>query len=74
MSNDAAWIIVCLSVVALALLWFWLHQRMLAQRARLMEEAIRNRDLTFRLPTNHMFSGERALQESLNQLGEHVRE
>ena len=72
--NDIHWIILCLSVVALALLWFWRHQRMLAQRAHLMEEAIRNRDLTFRLPTNHMFSGERALQESLNQLGEHVRE
>ena len=69
-----AWIIVCLAVIVLALLWFWRHQRMLAQRAHLMEEAIHNRDLTFRLPTSHMFSGERALQEALNHLGEHVRE
>ena len=72
--SDSTWIVLCLALVALALLWFWRHQRMLAQRAHLMQEAIRNRDLTFRLPTNHMFSGERALQESLNQLGEHVRE
>ena len=72
--SDTSWRVLCVTVVVLALLWFWYHQRMLAQRARLMEEAIRNRDLTFRLPTNHMFSGERALQESLNRLGEHVRE
>ena len=72
--SDLAWIVLIIAIVAIAVLWFWRHQRMLAERARLMEEAIRNRDLTFRLPTSHMFSGERALQESLNQLGEHVRE
>ena len=72
--SDTAWIILCLTVVTLTVLWFWRHQRMLARRAHMMEEAIRNRDLTFRLPTRHMFSGERALQESLNRLGEHVRE
>ena len=72
--SNTSWIVLCCAMVLLALLWFWRHQRMLAQRARLMEEAIRNRDLTFRLPTNHMVSGERALQEALNRLGEHVRE
>ena len=72
--SDTEWIVLLCLVVLLALVWFWRHQYMLAQRAHLMEEAIRNRDLTFRLPTNHMFSGERALQESLNRLGEHVRE
>lgn len=66
------WIVLA-ALVVLAL-WFWHHQRMLARRARMMQEAIRNRDLTFRLPTRYMFSGERALQEALNQLGEHVRE
>ena len=65
------WIVLA-ALVVLAL-WFWHHQRMLARRARMMQEAIRNRDLTFRLPTRYMFSGERALQEALNQLGEHVR-
>ena len=72
--SNLAWILICLAMVVLAIVWFWRHQRMLAERAHLMQEAIRNRDLTFRLPTRHMFSGERALQESLNQLGEHVRE
>ena len=73
--SETAWIVVGLVVaVLLFLLWFWRHQCMLAQRAHMMEEAIHNRDLTFRLPTNHMFSGERALQEALNHLGEHVRE
>ncbi len=61
-------------LVVLVILWFWRHQQMLAQRARLMQEAIRNREFTFRLPTKHMFSGERALQETLNQLGDHIRE
>ena len=70
--STALWIV--LAVVVVLALWFWHHQRMLAERARLMQEAIRNRDLTFRLPSTHMFSGERALQDALNQLGEHVRE
>jgi len=39
-----------------------------------MQEAIRNRDFTFRLPTHGMFTGERAMQEALNQLGLMVRE
>jgi len=72
--SNSAWIVLIVAMVALAVLWFWRHQLMLARRAYMMEEALRNRDLTFRLPTRHMFSGERALQESLNRLGEHVRE
>ena len=67
-------VILCVAVVALLVLWFWRHQRALVQRAHIMQEAIRNHDLTFQLPTRHMFSGERALQETLNQLGEHIRE
>ena len=72
--SSISWIIICLAVVGLVVLWFWWHQQLLAKRAYLMQEAIRNRDLTFRLPTKHLFSGERALQETLNQLGEHIRE
>ena len=71
--SQTAWIVVIAILVALAL-WQWRHQRMLARRAQLMQEAIRNRDFTFRLPTRHLLSGERALQETLNQLGEHIRE
>jgi len=73
MNDMTAWWILGIVVVILVL-WFWRHQRMLANRAHLMQDAIHNRDFTFRLPTRHMFSGERALQEALNQLGEHVRE
>ena len=68
-------LIAVVAVIAVVLgLWFWRHQRSLVKRARIMQEAIRNHDLTFQLPTKHMFSGERALQETLNQLGEHIRE
>ena len=71
--SQTAWIVVIAILVALVL-WQWRHQRMLARRAQLMQEAIRNRDFTFRLPTRHLLSGERALLETLNQLGEHIRE
>ncbi len=72
--STTVWVVIGLAVVLLLVFLFWRHQRRLAERARLMQEAIRNHDLTFRLPTKHMFSGERALQETLNQLGEHIRE
>ena len=62
--------------VALAALvaWFIRHQQKLRLRAHLMQEAIRNRDFTCRMPTNGMFFGERAMQEALNQLGDTVRQ
>ncbi|MBQ8127288.1 MAG: HAMP domain-containing histidine kinase [Prevotella sp.] len=53
--------------------WFVRHQRRLRLRARLMQEAMRNRDFTFRLPTDGLLPGERAMQETLNQLGETIR-
>lgn len=62
----------CLAVVGLV--WLWRHQRSLKVRAHLMQEAVRNRDFTFRLPTDGLLSGERAMQETLNQLGETVRQ
>ncbi len=39
-----------------------------------MLEAIRNRDFTFRLPTDVLLPGERAMQQTLNLLGETVRQ
>ena len=54
--------------------WFVAHQRKLRLRAHLMQEAIRNHDFTFRLPTHGLLSGERAMQETLNQLGETIRQ
>ena len=52
----------------------WNHQRKLKLRAHLMKEAIRNQDFSFRLPTNDLLPGERAMQEALNELGENVRQ
>ena len=54
--------------------WFIRHQRKRRLRAHLMQEAIRNRDFTFRMPTDGMFFGERAMQDTLNQLGETIRQ
>lgn len=45
------------------------HQRKLRLRAWLMNEAVRNRDFTFRLPVRGLLSGERAMQETLNSFG-----
>ena len=50
------------------------HQRKLRLRAHLMQEAICNQDFTFRLPTNGLLPGERAMQETLNQLGSIIRQ
>ena len=66
-------IIIALLLVIIVLLWVR-HQRILQQRAWLMREAIRNRDFSFRLPTKGLPSGERAMQETLNELGNTIRE
>ena len=61
-------------IIALAVGWFIHHQRRLRLRAHVMQEAIRNKDFTFRMPTHGMFFGERAMQDTLNQLGETIRQ
>lgn len=66
-------IIIGIIIVTFAACFAW-HQRQLRQRARLMQEAIRNRDFTFRLSTRGLLSGERAMQRTLNKLSEAVRE
>lgn len=69
------WLYIIIGVVIVGLVWWFIHhQRRLRLRAHLMQEAIRNRDFTFRLPTDGMLPGERAMQETLNQLGETVRQ
>ena len=60
--------------IVVCVAWFFHHQRRLRLRAHLMQEAMRNRDFTFRLPTKGLLSGERAMQEALNQLGETIRQ
>ena len=69
------WIIIIIGVIIVAYAaWFWRHQRSLKERAHLMQEAIRNHDFTFRMPTHGLLPGERAMQETLNQLGETIRQ
>ena len=69
------WIIIIIGVIVVAIVaWFVHHQRRLRLRAHLMQEAIRNRDFTFRMPTHGLLPGERAMQETLNQLGETIRQ
>ena len=67
------YIIIGVGVVAF-IIWMIRRQRSLKQRARLMQEAIRCRDFTFRLPTDGLLPGERAMQQTLNQLGEIIRQ
>ncbi|MDD7304049.1 MAG: HAMP domain-containing sensor histidine kinase [Bacteroidaceae bacterium] len=68
------WGYLLLAAICLVLLTaFVRHQRRLRMQAMMMREAIRNRDFTFRISTHGMFSGERAMQETLNQLGETIR-
>lgn len=61
-----------LIIIAAAL--FIRHQRTLRRRAWLMREAIRNHDWTFKLSTEGLPSGERAMQEALNDFGEMIRQ
>jgi len=69
------WFYITIGVIVVAfVVWFVAHQRKLRLRAHLMQEAIRNHDFTFRLPTHGLLSGERAMQETLNQLGETIRQ
>ena len=68
-----AYIIIGVIIVGFVV-WFVHHQRRLRLRAHLMQEAIRNRDFTFRMPTHGLLPGERAMQETLNQLGETIRQ
>ena len=69
------WIIIIIGGIIVGFtVWFVYHQRMLRLRAHLMQEAIRNKDFTFRMPTHGLLPGERAMQETLNQLGETIRQ
>ena len=67
---------IILNVIAIALVLYllWHHQHTLKVRAYLMTESIRNRDFSFRLSTKGLLFGERAMQQSLNDMGEEVRQ
>ncbi len=63
-------VLIFVLVVVIAVWLFVCHQHSLRRRAYLMREAIRNRDWSFRLNTRGLTSGERAMQEVMNDLGE----
>ena len=61
-------------IIMVCFAWLVYHQRKLRLRAHLMQEAIRNHDFTFRLPLDGLLPGERAMQQTLNKLGETIRQ
>ena len=66
--------IIFIVIALLFIAWgYYRHQCLLKERATLMRDAIRHRDFSFRLPTKGLLSGERALQELLNDMGEDIR-
>ena len=69
------WLCIIIGILLVAaIVWLVRRQRSLKLRAHLMQEAICNRDFTFRLPTDGLLPGERAMQQTLNQLGETIRQ
>ena len=69
------WLCIVRGILVVALIvWTVRRQRSLKIRAHLMQEAIRNHDFTFRLSTDGLLPGERAMQQTLNQLGEIIRQ
>lgn len=65
-------ILILSAAITAAVAIFVHHQNKLKLRARLMREAVRNHEFTFRLPVKGLFYGERALQEALNDLGQDI--
>ena len=63
-------IVVVIFIVLLICLYR--HQCLLRDWASLMRDAMRHRDFSFRLPTKGLFFGERALQNTLNDMGHEI--
>ena len=53
--------------------WHIRHQRRLKERVWLIREALRNHDYSYRLATRGLPSGERAMQQLLNDMGQEIR-
>ncbi len=68
------WTLIFVVIGIIFVLWEVRRQRSLKLRAHLMQEAIRNHDFTFRLPLDGLLPGERAMQQTLNKLGETIRQ
>ncbi len=58
--------------LAIGAICFYRHQARLRESARVMREAIRNKDFTFKVLPKGLFFGERAIQETLNDLSQHI--
>ena len=68
------YVIIIIGVVALGFaVWYIRHQRRLKERAWLMREALHNHDYSFHLPIKGLPSGERAMQQLLNDMGQEIR-
>lgn len=65
-------LLICIAAAALAVWLYRRHQRSLRHRAWLMNEAVHNRDFSFRLSARGLTSGERAMQEMLNNMGQEI--
>lgn len=63
-------VVIVLVVVVIAA--FYRHQCLLRDRAQMMCDAMRHRDFSFRLPTDGMPFGEKALQNALNDAGHEI--
>ena len=68
------YIILVILAIAIVFYLLWHHQHKLKLRAYLMSESIRNRDFSFRLSSKGLLPGERAMQESLYDMGQEVRQ
>lgn len=60
------------ALLVIWLIWHRHHQQALAAKAWLMNEAVRNEDLAFRLSARGLCKGERALLDSLNNMGHEI--
>ena len=59
---------ISLLIIATPIYLFLRHQRNLKNRAFMMREAIRNGDYSFRLSTKGLLPGEKAMQQTLNDM------
>ena len=67
------YILLAVALLLLVILLLYRRQRLLSTRVRLMREALRNRDFTFRLPTDSRLPGERDLQMALNDMSGEIK-
>lgn len=64
--------VIVIVAAVIAVVAFYRHQCLLRDRAQLMRDAIHHRDFSFRLSTKGLLFGERALQNTLNDMGHEI--